>query len=163
MKNIRIALVTLLLLAFSSPTWAQKENIKIPLVSSLLKFKTTESAATITTFEKGKAVLLVYFRTDCDDCNQNMKVLGKISHRYPVQIWMVSPEAMPKLQVFEDMYGLYEVDNIHVLQDYLKSMHTWFDFKWLPFAVLFDANGKEVRRFDRLPDAETVTSLLKGK
>ena len=165
MKNIRIALVTLLLLAFMLPTAvAQKKgNVDRIPVSSLLEFKTTQSNSPIIKFEKGKAVLLVYFRTDCDDCNQNMMVLGKIAHKYPAQIWMVSPEAISKLQVFEDMYGLYEVDNVHVLQDYLKSMHNWFDFKWLPFAVLFDANGNEVKRFDKLPSSQEVTELLQSK
>ena len=165
MKNIRIALVTLLLLAFMLPTAvAQKKgNVDRIPVSSLLEFKTTQSNSPIIKFEKGKAVLLIYIRTDCDDCNQNMKVLGKMSHKYPVDIWMISPEATPKLQVFEDMYNLYDYENVFVMQDYLKSMHTWFDFGWLPFVVLFDASGNEVKRFDKLPDDQTITLLLQTK
>lgn len=164
MKNIRIALMVLFLFAFAQPqVWAQKRNVNNSPTSALLKFKTIESSPTIKTFEQGKAVLLVYFRTDCDDCNQNMKVLGKMASRYPAQIWMVSPEAMPKLQVFEDMYGLYEIESVHILQDHLKMMHTWYDFKWLPFVVLYDENGKELQRFDKLPDAQTVSQLLEKR
>lgn len=158
-KRILSLFIVLFVSLWIQPVFAQKtERIE---TSSLLKFKTIDNPQIFQAFEKGKAMLLIYFRTDCDDCNRNLRLLEKVANRYPVQFWLVSAEAVPKLQVCEDMYGLYNIDNVIVLQDYSKSMHTWFDFRWLPFVVLYDANGNEIKRFDKLPSPEDVTKLLK--
>lgn len=160
---MKITIFFLMLSVFpKSHLLAQGKSINSQMsTSSLLKFKAIDSKGTIKTFEKGKPLMLVYFRTDCEDCNRNIRSLSKMAKDYPVQIWMVSPEPVAELQVFNDMYALYDLDNLEMMQDYTTSMHDWFDFKYLPFIVLYNASGKEIQRFEELPQAQTIQDLLK--
>lgn len=112
---------------------------------------------------KGKALMLVYFRSDCDHCQHTAQQLRKSAASYPLTIWMVSAEPIPTLQTFESMTGLYEADNLVMMQDHSQSMHTWFDFSKLPFIVLFDKQGKQRKTFEELPAPATVKKILSGQ
>jgi peroxiredoxin len=110
---------------------------------------------------KGKGLLLVYFRSDCDHCEHTAIELKAKARQYPTLIWMVSGEELPALQTFESMMGLYDISNLKVLQDKNKQMHTFFNFTQLPYILLYSASGKFVKQFDELPSAEVVKKLLK--
>lgn len=112
---------------------------------------------------KEKAMMLLYFRSDCDHCEQTARQLKSTATQYPLTIWMVSAEPIPVLRTFEYMMGLYDFDNLTVLQDHTQSMHRWFDFTKLPFIVLYDKNGKQVKIFEELPDVASVKKILNNK
>lgn len=142
----------------------------IPLVSTAQKkipavhFTDTDNAAVSNKdIPKGKPLMLLYFRSDCDHCEHTAHMLKTAAAKYPVAIWMVSAEPIPTLRTFEDMMGLYDIDNLKVMQDHTQSMHRWFDFTKLPFIVLFDKNGKQLKTFDELPSVESVKKILTGK
>lgn len=136
------------------------QQAKIPA----LKFTDTDNAAVSNKdIPKGKALLLLYFRSDCDHCEHTAQQLKKTAAQYPLNIWMVSAEPIPTLRTFEDMMSLYDIDNLRVMQDHTQSMHRWFDFSKLPFIVVFDKNGKQLKTFDELPSAATIKKILSGK
>lgn len=126
-----------------------------------LQFIDTENNSyTTKDIPEDHAFMLIYFRTDCDECRHMAQMLAEHADKYPLTIWMVSPNDIETLGTFEYMTGLLQKENIHILQDNQKLMHTWFDFKSLPFTVLFDKAGNQIARYDSLPDAETVTGKL---
>ena len=112
---------------------------------------------------KGQALMLVYFRSDCDHCMHTAQQLKTEAAKYPLTIWMVSAETQPALRTFEDMMDLYDISNLSVLQDHTQSMHKLFDFSQLPFVVLFDKNKKQRKTFGALPDAATIKKILAQK
>lgn len=112
---------------------------------------------------KGQALMLVYFRSDCDHCMHTAQQLKTEATKYPLTIWMVSAETQPALRTFEDMTDLYDISNLSVLQDHTQSMHKLFDFSQLPFVVLFDKNKKQRKTFEKLPDTATIKKILAQK
>lgn len=112
---------------------------------------------------KGKALLLIYFRSDCDHCEHTAMELKTGAKQYPGMIWMVSGEDVAALQTFESMMGLFDIPNLKVLQDKKHQMHTFYNFTQLPFIVLYNASGRFVKQFDELPSAEVVKKTLAGK
>jgi len=112
---------------------------------------------------KGKALLLIYFRSDCDHCEHTAMQLKTTAVKYPATIWMVSAEEIPVLRNFEEMTGLYDINNLTVLQDDSHQLHKAYDFTRLPFIVLYSSTGKQLKLFDELPSVETVRKILNGK
>lgn len=112
---------------------------------------------------KGKALMLVYFRSDCDHCTHTAQQLKTEAAKYPLTIWMVSAETQPALRTFEDMMGLYDISNLSILQDHTQSMHRWFEFSSLPYIVLFDKNKKQLKTFAELPSVTTIKKILAQK
>ncbi len=156
-KHFLLSLVVLLAIA---PLHSQAQQNKIPA----LKFTDTDNAAVSNKdIPKGKALMLLYFRSDCDHCEHTAQQLKSTAAQYPLSIWMVSAETIPTLRTFEDMMGLYDISNLRVMQDHTQSMHRWFDFSKLPFIVVFDKNGKQLKTFDELPSSATIKKILSGK
>ncbi|PSK91942.1 peroxiredoxin family protein [Taibaiella chishuiensis] len=112
---------------------------------------------------KGKALMLVYFRSDCDHCTHTAQQLKTTAKAYPATIWMVSAETQPAIRMFEEMMDLYDISNLRVLRDYTESMHRWFDFSQLPFIVLYDKNRKQLKTFGELPSVTSVKKILAQK
>lgn len=155
-RFLPVALIAFIVL----PLFSFAQSKKIPAV----KFTDTENELISNKdIPKGKALMLIYFRSDCDHCEHTAQQLKAAAAKYPATIWMVSAEPLPTLRTFEEMMGLYDFDNLTVMQDHTQSMHKWFDFTKLPFIVVFDKNGKQLKTFDELPAVETVKKLLAGK
>jgi thioredoxin-related protein len=153
-------LSTALLLLMMLPLFCFAQSKKIPA----LRFTDTENTLVSNKdIPKGKALMLIYFRSDCDHCEHTAQQLKTTAAKYPATIWMVSAEPLPTLRTFEEMTGLYDLDNLTVMQDHTQSMHKWFDFSKLPFLVLFDKNGKQLKTFDELPTVETIKKILTAK
>ncbi len=129
-----------------------------------LRFQDTEGK-TLTTQDipKGKALILVYFRSDCDHCTHTAQQLKSSARQYPATIWMVSAETQPALRMFEEMMDLYDISNLSVLRDYTESMHRWYTFSQLPFIVLYDKNRKQLKTFGALPSVASVKKILAQK
>lgn len=128
------------------------------------RFMDTENTpVSIQDIPKGKALMLVYFRSDCDHCMHTAQQLKTEAAKYPLTIWMVSAETQPALRTFEDMMGLYDINNLSILQDHTQSMHRLFDFTQLPFVVLFDKNKKQLKTFGELPSVISVKKILAQK
>jgi len=112
---------------------------------------------------KGKGLLLIYFRSDCDHCIHTSVDLRKNASRYPCEIWMVSGEDYNQVENFESMMGLYDPANVKVLLDQQHQMHRFFDFTQLPFIVLYNANGRQLKTFTELPSPEIIRKILNSK
>jgi len=155
-RFITAALLIVLALGASS-AFAQK---KIPNLNFV---NTDKESVTVKHIPTGKPLMLIYFRSDCDHCLHTAQTLKQQAKNYPATIWMVSAEPIETLRTFEDMTGLYDVDNVTVMQDHQQKMHTWFDFSKLPFIVVFDKNRKQLKTYDELPSAAIIKKLLTGK
>lgn len=141
-------------------SFAQKGLNALPRLSFL---NTDHKIITNKDLPAHTALLLVYFRTDCDECRQTAQIIRQTASKYPLEIWMVSPNSIDNLFDFEYMTGLTNVRNVHVLQDNKDRMHKLFQFSYLPFIVLYDASGRKVRTYDYLPDATIVKKDLAKK
>lgn len=129
---------------------------------SELQFKDLEGQkVTQSDLPHHQALLLIYFRSDCDHCRQMTQYLRYHATSYPLQIWLVSAEEQSELDTYEYMMGLTDVPNLRLLQDFSQAMHDWFDFDGLPFCVLYNSDGQSLSRFDYLPTIEEVKQLLK--
>lgn len=146
-----------ILLALPAPGYAQKTLPDFHFLN------TDKEAVDKKSIPKGKPLLLIYFRSDCDHCEHTAMQLKGVATKYPAMIWMVSAEEIPALRTFEDMVGLYDISNLTVLQDNSHQMHKAYNFTKLPFIVLYSASGKELKTFDELPSVETVRKILTGK
>lgn len=155
-----LKIVCISLLAFASlPAHSQSE-------ATLPKFlfqDTEGNAFSKKDIPAHTALLLVYFRTDCDECRHTAQLIQENAAQYPLMIWMVSPNDLETLGVFEYMTGLLRLNNVQVLQDNHDLMHKLFSFSALPFVVLFDSEGEQVKTYDFLPDAKTVIEDLAQK
>jgi len=109
---------------------------------------------------KGQALLLAYFRTDCDYCRHSALQIKTQAASYPAFIWMISPEESDIITIFEEMNGLYSIPGLVVGRDHSKSMHDWFQFEAIPFYVLFDDEGKQVGSFGQFPSSTEIQKLL---
>ena len=153
MKYI-LTTITTLLFAFVAPAQKMPD----------FRFLDTENQArAVQDISKGKALMLVYFRSDCDHCTHTAQQLKTEAAKYPLTIWMVSAETQPALRTFEDMMGLYDIGNLSIMQDYSQSMHKWFEFSALPYIVLFDKNKKQLKTFAELPSVATIKKILAQK
>lgn len=112
---------------------------------------------------KDKGLLMVYFRSDCEHCHHAAQMMKEYVKSYKVNVWMITGEDMEMMRMFEDMSGLYEIDKLKILRDYEHNMHSWFDFKELPYIVLFDKDGKQMQVFKDLPEPRQVDSAMGGK
>jgi peroxiredoxin len=112
---------------------------------------------------KGKALLLIYFRSDCDHCEHTAMQLKEAARKYPAVIWMVSGEEIPALHTFESLLDLYDIPNLKVLQDNNHQMHRFYDFTQLPFIALYSPSGKLLKQFDELPSIDVIKKTLTGK
>ncbi|MFT4062105.1 MAG: thioredoxin-like domain-containing protein [Edaphocola sp.] len=129
-----------------------------------LQFLSTENEVmTNNSIPKGKALMLVYFRSDCDHCEHTAQQLKSMAAKYPAQIWMISAEPLETLRTFEEMVGLLDIDNLKVMQDGKQLMHRNFDFSKLPYIVLFNNKKVQVKIFGELPAASEVKRLLQSK
>lgn len=159
MKNLRNSMFFCFLLCSVCPaTFGQSK--KMP---DLYFSDTENNIFTNKDIPQNTALLLVYFRTDCDECRHSAQVIKNNAAKYPLMIWMVSPNDKEELGIFEYMTGLMDIKNVRVLQDSKDIMHRLFSFSALPFGVLFDKNSKEIKTYDYLPDAKTVIKDLGKK
>lgn len=155
MKNFFL-LLSFCFLGLLHPAFAQNNQILPRLVFRDLD----NNRFTAKDLPANTPLLLLYFRTDCDDCRHTAQVIARTAKQYPLTIWMVSPNAEDELSVFEYMTGLDKVDNVRVLRDDQSIMHQLFDFQALPFCVLLDKNGRKVKIYDYLPKAEMIKKDL---
>lgn len=126
-----------------------------------LAFSTTDGVLlTPEDIPENSALLLAYFRTDCDYCRFTARKIKEQVTGYPLEVWMVSPEAQDLLSVFEEMNGLYGLPNLTVAQDHTKNMHQWFQFEEIPYYLLFNKNGKQMASFKEWPALAEVKKLL---
>jgi len=156
MKALFALLTAILLL----PVLCAAQAKKMPA----FRFVNTDNeAVTNKDIPKGQPLLLVYFRSDCDHCIHTAQALKTTAAQYPAAIWMVSGEEMPEIRTYEEMNGLLEQDNVSVMQDDSHKMHIWFTFTQLPFIVLFNKNGKQLKVYKELPSAAEIKKALAGK
>lgn len=161
MNNIKALVRTLIFAALVIlPFGGHAQQNKIPDFQFLDTEKTVVSKKDI---PKGKGLLLIYFRSDCDHCVHTAMQLKNTISKYPTRIWMVSGEEMTVLQNFESMQGLYDFENLKVLQDSKHQMHKYYNFVKLPFIVLFSPSGKLLKTFEEMPSAEIVRKILNSK
>ena len=158
MKLLFKSLLAASFLLLHLPGFAQQKTIP-----DFHFFDTDNVAVSKKSIPKGKALLFIYFRSDCDHCEQTAMALKTKAKQYPTSIWMVSGEDATTLQTFESMMGLYDIQNLKVLQDKNHQMHTFYTFTQLPYILLYSDSGKLLKMFDELPSVEVVKKALAGK
>lgn len=155
MKNCFL-LLSFCFLELLHPVFAQNNQIL-----SRLAFRDVDNNRfTAKDLPANTPLLLLYFRTDCDDCRYTAQVIVRTAKQYPLIIWMISPNDEETLGTFEYMTGLDKAENVRVLRDDQSIMHQLFDFQALPFCVLLDKNGRKIKTYDYFPTPESIKKDL---
>lgn len=96
-----------------------------------------------TQLKHGKALLIIYFQPDCDDCLAFMKVFFKNeSYLKDMQIVMITNESLPQLVNFEKAFNLAKYPNIIAgTEGWTATFQRQFNIDSFPFLAIYD--GKE--------------------
>ena len=104
-----------------------------------------------------RAVLFIYFNSDCDFCNHEAEMIQQNSDKLnTIQIVFVSFETDEKITAFANTYNLLGYDNIHFLRDTTNSFATAFDVNSLPCLVLYNKEHLLIEKIKGQVKIETV-------
>lgn len=108
-----------------------------------------------------KAVLFIYFNSDCDFCNHEAEMIQQnIDKLNTIQMVFVSFESDAKIVAFANTYNLLGYDNIHFLSDTTNSFATTFDVNSLPCLVLYNKEHLLIEKIKGQVKIETILAKL---
>ncbi len=98
--------------------------------------------------EKNKAVLIIYFNTECEHCKYETKQISKQNEKFQkFQIVMVSFEEADTLKMFAKKYNIDKLTNISLLQDKEIKFDSIFGKSPFPSSYIYNKNKKLVKKF----------------
>lgn len=103
-------------------------------------YKDTLNTAKI---QKGKPVILVYFSTSCPNCQRlTHEIIEHIDQLSNVEIYLMMPESIEKVDVFSHEYKLDSIKNLHLGEDYTGFMHKHFGTNATPTITIYNSQKK---------------------
>ena len=112
--------------------------------------------------KKNTPVILVYFAPDCDHCAAFAKEL--MAHYAVIknkQLLMITYFPLPEVNKFDKQYNLSSHPNIKVgTEGNLFIVQKYYGIQRFPFIVLYNRNGKEVKRFIQETPFQTVLAAF---
>ncbi|WP_445711187.1 peroxiredoxin family protein [Flavobacterium sp.] len=123
-----------------------------------------DGAFTLNNLITNKAVIFIYFNSDCNFCNHEAEMIQQnIDKLNNIQIVFVSFEDDEKIVAFANSYNLLGYDNIHFLRDTAHSFTSTFDVNSLPSLVLYDKNHMLIEKIKGQVKIEALIEKLKIK
>ncbi|MBE9469057.1 MAG: redoxin domain-containing protein [Bacteroidetes bacterium] len=111
--------------------------------------------------EKNKATLIIYFNTECEHCEYEIKQISKQNEKFQnFQIVMVSFEDADTLKMFATKYHLNKLANIYLLEDKEIKFDSIFGKSPLPSSFIYNKNGKLVKKFKGEVKTEALLKYL---
>lgn len=148
------------------------------LLPAVVQCQATPSAQKVAPFEitlsngkkysaselKKEPLVLVYFSPDCEHCKQF--TIDLLKHYHAVsnkQVVLITYYPLEHVKAFDRTYSLSGYPNIKTgTEGFDMKVRKYYNVEHFPYVVLYDASGKQVRKFDtERPFAEILQALLK--
>jgi len=94
----------------------------------------------------GKAVILLYFDTDCHFCQEETKELVKsMASLKDVQLYFLTTSSLNEMNKYSADYHLGDYGNIVVARDYKYSFYKHFKPSEVPYLVIYNKQKELVK------------------
>lgn len=129
-------------------------------------FKITQSNGHVFTsqeVEAGKPLLIVYFSPECDHCQVFMKSFFKSANEFKnTQVLMITYLPLDRVVKFESEYPVSKYKNIVAGTEGMSFVvRDFYQIKEMPFAIMYDKQGKLIGKFEREIPIDKIINTLK--
>ena len=110
---------------------------------------------------KKKAIVIIFFNTDCDHCQVEIKNLtAKIDQLKNVQIIMVSAMGFNVLQRFYEDYKIADYPNITMARDPSYNFTSFYKVSFVPQVYMYDKNRKFLNVIRGMVPVEEIAKII---
>ena len=110
---------------------------------------------------KKKATVIIFFNTDCDHCQVEIKKLtAKIDQLKNVQIIMVSAMGFNLLQRFYEDYKIADYPNITMARDPSYNFTSFYKAYFVPQVYMYDKNRKFLNVIRGIVPVEEIAKII---
>jgi thiol-disulfide isomerase/thioredoxin len=145
-----------------SNTQTTKQKSEIPSIEVLLP--DSASIFQTTTLSQKKPVVLLFFNTTCDHCQQ--EALDLVMHKTElrkIQLVMMSSENLNLIRKFYDQYELSSINKLIIGKDIRNSGMKHFQYESLPFCAIYTREHLFISSLERDFKTVKIIQLLKAK
>lgn len=137
---------TLIVMLISCNGFSQKPQLP--------NFKITQSNGSVFTdkeVEAGRPLLIVYFSPECDHCQIFMKSFFKSAQEFKnTQVLFITYLPLDRVVKFESEFPVNKYKNIITGTEGMTFVvRNFYEIKEMPFAVLYDKQGKLIGKYER--------------
>ena len=119
------------------------------------------SSFTKANLKKKKATVIIFFNTDCDHCQAEIKNLtAKIEQLKNVQIIMVSAMGFTVLQRFYEDYKIADYPNITMARDPNFNFTSFYKAYFVPQVFIYDKNRKFLNVIRGIVPVEQISKII---
>lgn len=112
----------------------------------------------------GKATIFLYFNTDCDFCQNEIKSIREYMNLFrKASLILISPEPIEDIIKFIDSNNLSTQDNIKFLQDPILDFASKFDATIIPYTIVYNKDKQLIKRSKGQIKAEVILNLLNNE
>ena len=128
-------------------------------------FKITRSNGILFTnkeVEAGKPLLIVYFSPECEHCQVFMKSFFKNAQDFKnTQVLFITYLPLDRVVKFESEFPVNKYSNIITGTEGMTFViRNFYEIKEMPFAVLYDKQGKMIGKYEReIPLNKIINSI----
>lgn len=110
---------------------------------------------------KNNDIVFIYFNSDCDYCHSEAsKIEEKLLEFKNTQLVFISFEEKERIAKFARQYKLNNRENIVFLEDRKGEFSKLFDVHSIPYIVIYDSNGKLLKKFKGITKINDVLKVL---
>jgi len=134
-----------------------------PLLPNFKITKTDGNIFTNQEVETGKPLLIVYFSPECDHCQVFMKSFFKrVAEFKETQVIFITYLPVDRLVKFETEFPVNKYKNIVVGTEGMSFVvRDFYAIKEMPFAILYDKQGKMVGKYEREIPLNIIINSIK--
>lgn len=145
----------------SDPNSAEAQMRKVYHGMQFEKVLENNELITIASMPADTPVFIMFFSTDCGHCREDAKRLPQLVPQYEIPFWMITSHDPVLVEKFATDFKLKGISNMLILRDFSKSMHKWFEFRYVPYFALIDKKGNFIKEFDKLPSVEELQEVIR--
>lgn len=126
-------------------------------------FRLSDSLTVISSrnFPEHKPIVLVYFESDCRECQQTTdSLLQNFGGLKNAAFYFLSIEHFDQVRLFRDYYHLDRYDNITVGQDYSRHFIKHFKSYSTPFIALYSSRRRLVGMYKGKPVVKDLVQAI---
>ena len=110
-----------------------------------------------------KQIALIYFSPECDHCQVFMKSFFKSANEFKnTQVLMITYLPLDRVVKFESEYPVSKYKNIVAGTEGMSFVvRDFYQIKEMPFAIMYDKQGKLIGKFEREIPIDKIINTLK--
>lgn len=160
-NSLRIGFTSLLLLMLSCSEGTGGKKQYGPKMPPFELIKLNGGFMNSKDLPAGKAVIFIYFETQCDHCKEEIKDIslegGKLKD---CEVILVSNEELDTLKKFYSLSTLNHFPFVHVTKDNEGKWAKYFKPVGSPVNFIYDSNHRLVKRINRMAKVSELVKLL---